>query len=211
VASFYTGAMARAAELHFTGLRPPPELVMISPTDPGAMIAYVGECKSLSIPYFYDPSQQILRLEPEDLKEGIRGSAGLFVNDYEFALIQEKTQWDLEQILAETGFAVITRGEAGSDLYSGQRHWSIPAVPAEGLQDPTGVGDAFRGGFLKGYLHQMDLECCCKLGALAATLCAESPGPQSQRLNLPAFLERFESTFGEDCQVRRLSMKDGVK
>lgn len=211
VASFYTGAMARAAELHFTGLRPPPELVMISPNDPGAMIAYVGECKSLSIPYFYDPSQQILRLEPGDLKEGIRGSAGLFVNDYEFALIQEKTQWGLEQILAETGFAVITRGEAGSDLYSGQKHWSIPAVPAEGLQDPTGVGDAFRGGFLKGYLHQMDLECCCKLGALAATLCAESPGPQSQRLNLPAFLERFEGTFGEDCQVSRLSMKDGVK
>jgi len=211
VASFYTGAMARAAELHFTGLRPPPGLVMISPNDPGAMIAYVGECKSLSIPYFYDPSQQILRLEPGDLKEGIRGSAGLFVNDYEFALIQEKTQWGLEQILAETGFAVITRGEAGSDLYSGQKHWSIPAVPAEGLQDPTGVGDAFRGGFLKGYLHQMDLECCCKLGALAATLCAESPGPQSQRLNLPAFLERFEGTFGEDCQVSRLSMKDGVK
>ncbi|HLF81001.1 MAG TPA: carbohydrate kinase family protein [Anaerolineales bacterium] len=211
VASFYTGAMARAAELHFTGLRPPPGLVMISPNDPGAMIAYVGECKSLSIPYFYDPSQQILRLEPGDLKEGIRGSAGLFVNDYEFALIQEKTHWGLEQILAETGFAVITRGEAGSDLYSGQKHWSIPAVPAEGLQDPTGVGDAFRGGFLKGYLHQMDLECCCKLGALAATLCAESPGPQSQRLNLPAFLERFEGTFGEDCQVSRLSMKDGVK
>ena len=211
VASFYTGAMARAAELHFTGLRPPPGLVMISPNDPGAMIAYVGECKSLSIPYFYDPSQQILRLEPGDLKEGIRGSAGLFVNDYEFALIQEKTHWGLEQILAETGFAVITRGEAGSDVYSGQKHWSIPAVPAEGLQDPTGVGDAFRGGFLKGYLHQMDLECCCKLGALAATLCAESPGPQSQRLNLPAFLERFEGTFGEDCQVSRLSMKDGVK
>ena len=211
VASFYTGAMARAAELHFAGLQPRPRLVMISPNDPAAMVAYVGECKSLSIPYFYDPSQQILRLEPEALQEGIRGSAGLFLNDYEFALIQEKTRWSLEQILAEAGFAVITRGEAGADVHMGQKHWSIPAVPAEALQDPTGVGDAFRGGFLKGYLHQLDLECCCKMGALAATFCAESPGPQSHSLNLPAFVERFEGTFGEECQVRRLSIKDGTK
>jgi adenosine kinase len=209
IASFYTGAMARAAELRFADLQPRPQLVVISPNDPGAMIAYVQECRALSIPYLYDPSQQILRLEAEHLQTGIRGSAGLFVNDYEFGLIQEKTGWSLDQVLAETGFVVITRGEAGADLHVGADHWSIPAVRAAQLQDPTGVGDAFRGGFLKGYLHQLDLECCCKLGALAATFCAESPGPQSHSLNLPAFLDRFERQFGQDCQVRRLTNRDG--
>jgi adenosine kinase len=209
IASFYTGAMARAAELHFGDLEPRPELVMISPNDPGAMVGYVAECKALSIPYLYDPSQQILRLEGEQLQEGIRGSAGLFVNDYEFGLIQEKSGWGLEQVMGATQFAVITRGEAGADLHVGTERWGIPAVPADELQDPTGVGDAFRGGFLKGYLHQLDLECCCKMGALAATFCAESPGPQSRSLTLASFLDRFERQFGKDCQVRSLETKDG--
>lgn len=209
IASFYTGAMAQAADLHFADLDPRPELVMISPNDPGAMVAYVAECKALSIPYLYDPSQQILRLDGEQLREGIRDSAGLFVNDYEFGLIQEKTGWGLEQVLGATQFAVITRGEAGADLHVGPDRRSIPAVPAAELQDPTGVGDAFRGGFLKGYLNQLDLECCCKMGALAATFCAESPGPQSRSLTLASFLDRFERQFGEDCQVRRLETKDG--
>jgi adenosine kinase len=210
VASFYTGAMARAADLHFAGLEPQPELVMISPNDPTAMVSYVTECKTLSIAYFYDPSQQILRLTPEDLKEGIRGAAGLFVNDYEFALIQEKTGWSLGEVLAVTGFAVITRGEAGADLHVGNERWTIPAVPAMDLRDPTGVGDAFRGGFLKGYLNRLDLVRCCKMGALAATFCAESPGPQSHSLNLPDFLERFERQYGADPKVRLLEIKKGT-
>lgn len=210
VASFYTGAMARASELHFREVQPAPELVMISPNDPQAMIAYVQECKQLGIPYLYDPSQQILRLEAESLQDGIQDSAGLFVNDYEFGLIQEKTRWSLEQILAATGFAVITRGEAGADLHVGESHWSIPVVPANQLRDPTGVGDAFRGGFLKGYLHNLELQCCCKMGALAATFCAESPGPQSERLNLTSFLKRFDKAFGDECDVSRLRLKDGV-
>lgn len=151
IASFYPGAMGHAANLSLLALDDDqPELVVISPNDPGAMNKYVSECQQVGYPYLYDPSQQIVRLESEEIEKGIKGALALFVNDYEYALIQKMTGMETEDILSYVKFLVVTRGEQGTDISSGDQRVHIPIVKPGSIQDPTGVGDAFRGGFLTG-------------------------------------------------------------
>ncbi len=204
IASFYTGAMAHATELSFAELDPPPDLVLISPNDPDAMIAYASECIELGIRYFYDPSQQILRLDPASLEAGIRGCEALFANDYELALIEDKTSLTIDDIKKLTKFTVVTRGEEGSDLYTSEGRQHIPIVPPRETAEPTGVGDSYRAGFLKGYLHDLPLDCCCMMGALCATYSLEHLGPQSHRFELDEFVARFEAEFDSKCDIKQL-------
>ena len=204
IASFYTGAMAHATDLAFADLDTPPDLVLISPNDPEAMIAYSNECIELEIPYFYDPSQQILRLDAAALEAGIRGCVALFANDYELALIEDKTSLSIDDITELTEFTVITRGEEGSDLYTAERLQHIPIVPPRETAEPTGVGDSYRAGFLKGYLHELPLDCCCMMGALCATYSLENMGPQSHHFKLDEFVARFGSEFDSTCDLKQL-------
>lgn len=199
IASFYPGAMAYAAELSLHELiDESPDLFVISPNDPSAMRKYVKECQELGISYIYDPSQQIVRLSGEDLKEGINGALALFVNDYEFALIQKMTQMSLEDILEKVEFLVITRGKDGAVVYKGKDgEFNIPVIPPSKIADPTGVGDAFRGGFLTAYINGMDMETCGRYGALAATYCLEQAGPQGHLYTLDEFIARFQTHYSE--------------
>jgi adenosine kinase len=201
IASFYTGAMAHAAGLKLADLDPTPGLVFISPNDPRAMVSYASECRGLKIPYIYDPSQQILRLEGIELAEGIQGSEALFANDYELALILGKTDLSLDRIAAETRFTVITRGERGSEIVTREARLQIPPVVPRGPAEPTGVGDAYRAGFLKGYAHGLPLEWCGRMGSLAATYCLESMGPQGHQYDLKQFIARFEQEFGPQWKL----------
>jgi adenosine kinase len=204
IASFYTGAMARASELQIAELNPPAEVIMVSPNDPTAMAQYVQECVEGEIPFYYDPSQQIIRMEPDDLRFGLQHCSALFANDYELSLIEERTSWTLSDIRSKSSICVITRGNSGSDIYQGDDEWHIPVVEAEKIADPTGVGDAFRGGFLKGYLNGLPLISCGRMGALAATYCLESYGPQGHSYDLQSFLQRFRDNFGEDQELTLL-------
>lgn len=204
IASFYTGAMARARELNFGKLSPAPQLVVISPNDPLAMVAYASECADLGLPYFYDPSQQILRLESQQVVDGISHATALFLNEYELALVADKTEMDPERIVDLPSFSVVTLGERGSDLYHQGTHRRINAIAPKGAAEPTGVGDAYRGGFLKGYMHQLPLECCCMIGTLAATYCLEGTGPQGHHFEQAEFGERFEDQFGDECDLQTL-------
>jgi len=198
IASFYPGAMAYAAQLSLRDLEPdPPDIVMISPNAPDAMIQYAGECQDMGIPYIYDPSQQIVCLSGEDLGRDIQGALALFVNDYEFALINKTTGWDHDQILANEGlaFIVVTQGESGTRIYSEEGTYQIPIVEPKQISDPTGVGDAFRGGFLTGYSHGLDLNTCGRMGSLAATYCLENPGPQGHSYTPGEYVQRYRSIF----------------
>jgi adenosine kinase len=212
IASFFPGAMAHAAGLSLHELdEPRPELVVISPNDPAAMNRYVGECQALGLPYIYDPSQQIVRLQAEELRAGIRGCLALFVNDYEFALIQKATGWDAEQIFAQArahnpqAFLVITCGAQGALIYSGDAVLDVPAAPTDKIVDPTGVGDAFRGGFLSGFSHGLDLETCARLGSLSAVYCLEQRGPQAHHYSLDEFAARYRQNYGEGLDFARFA------
>ena len=208
IASFYPGAMAYAAQLSFSKLAgEAPGLVVISPNDPQAMDSYVSECQQLKIPYIYDPSQQIVRMQAEGLERGIKGALALFINEYESYLIENMTGMKAGDIGEHVKFLVITRGEAGADVYAGGQVIRVPCVPPENIADPTGVGDAFRGGFLTGYLNRLSLETCAQMGALAATYCLEQHGPQGHFYTLPQFISRFRNHFDDHGQLNYLVKK----
>jgi adenosine kinase len=223
ISSFYAGAMAYAGQLSMREVLPwNPNLVMISPNDPGAMSAYVRECQELGLVYAYDPSQQTVRLSAEDLRCGVLGAAAVFVNDYEFALIQKSTGLKPEQILqrapegrsANGGrgpFLVVTKGEKGTTIYAEGDEWHIPVVPPEQISDPTGIGDAFRGGFLSGFGHGLDWQTCGQMGALAATYCLEQRGPQGQSYTPQEFVGRYRQHFDDQGRLEFLFGTSGGK
>jgi adenosine kinase len=205
IASFYPGAMGCATQLSFRqweGKRP--DLVVISPNDPEAMKQYVAECHELGIPYLYDPSQQIVRLTGDELRTGIVGGQALFVNDYEFGLVQKMTGMTTQDMLQYLQFMVVTCGSQGSTIYSQELEHYIPVVPPEQIADPTGVGDAYRGGFLSGYSHNLDLEICGQMGTLAATYCLEREGTQGHTYTKNEFITRFRQHFDDHGQLDRL-------
>lgn len=200
IASFYPGAMAHAAQLSLKKLmNHPPDLVVLSPTAPDAMIQYAGECQDLKFPYIYDPSQQIVRLTGEDLRNGIKGAQALFVNEYEFELIRKMTGWNKEEILdcELLAFLVVTHGKDGSTITTCEDQIKVPAIPPKAVIDPTGVGDAFRGGFLAGYSRGLDLEICGRMGALCASYCLEHQGTQGHSFTMEAFINRFQEYFDD--------------
>jgi adenosine kinase len=197
IATFYSGGMAKASTLRLADLPSLPKLVMISANDPGAMAGYVRECHDLGLAYIYDPSQQVVRLDAEALVAGVTGSLAVFGNDYEFRLIEEKTGLSPEQIDARSGFVVITRGERGVDILADGRRLHVAAVAPRTIADPTGVGDAFRGGFLKAFVHDQTLETCGRVGALAATYCLEHPGSQGHTFDLRTFASRYREVYGQ--------------
>ena len=176
IASFYPGAMARAGEIRLADLTPRPELVVISANDPAAMEQHTEECLRLGIPYAYDPSQQVVRMEAATLRRGLQGCMAAFGNDYEFALIKEKTGLTPAALAERAAFVAVTLGEAGAEIYTGGTRIHVAAVPPKAIADPTGVGDAFRGGFLKGFLHGLTLERCRADGRAGRHLLPGSAG-----------------------------------
>ncbi len=204
IASFYPGAMGEAARQSLTEVRPRPDLVVVSPNAPDAMTKFAAECRQLQIPYLYDPSQQVLRLEGPELARDMEGAQFLFVNDYEFGLISKKTGWDLTQMLKHVQVVVVTRGKDGADLYTGSEQVFIPTVPEREIVDPTGVGDAFRGGFLAGYGRGFDWKLCGEIGALAAVYCLEQKGPQAHSYTRAEFVARFRQHFDDGGKLDAL-------
>jgi adenosine kinase len=196
IASFYTGAMANAAELSF---RTAGEvtLAIVSPNDPAAMLQYAEECRALELPYIFDPGQQCARMGGDELRDGLVGAAILICNDYEFELIRQKTGLDERGLLEQCEALVVTRGEDGSTVLTadGDR-LDVPAVRPHRIIDPTGVGDAYRGGLMKGLAAGFDYETSARLGSVAATYALEHLGGQSHAYSWPEFAARFEAAFG---------------
>jgi len=195
IASFYTGAMAHAAELSFRTVDRP-DLVIISPNDPAAMVQYSDECRALGIRYMFDPGQQCARMSGDELREGIVGAAMVICNDYEFELIRQKTGMNEADILEKSEVLIITKGEKGSSILERGRQTDVPAVEPTRIADPTGVGDAFRGGFMKGLATGAGYDVCAQLGSVAATYALEHLGGSSHAYSHAEFTERYESHFG---------------
>ena len=200
IASFYTGAMANAAELSFRSAGPV-RLAIISPNDPEAMLQYAEECRALDIQYIFDPGQQCARMSGGELAEGVTGSMMVICNDYEFELLRQKTGLDERGILERSGLLVITRGEDGCRIIAADGTIEVPAVPPTRIVDPTGVGDAFRGGFMKGLIAGFDYRTCGQLGSVAATYVLEHLGGSSHAYSYEEFAARYEQHFGALADV----------
>ena len=198
IASFYPGAMKFAKDISLKDLGVDREtLVIISPNDPEAMVRYTKECQEMSVPFIYDPGQQIVMLNSDVLRNGIRGAKVFILNDYEFEMFRKKTNLELEKILELSEVIIVTRGREGSVIHTRERGIEIPVVPPRQVLDPTGVGDAYRAGFVKGLIYGFSLKTAGKMGSLAATYVLETEGPQSHSYNLKEFVERYCQVFGE--------------
>jgi adenosine kinase len=204
IASFYPGAMGHASSQSLMELDKHPDLVIVSPNAPDAMMKFPAECRELGIRYLYDPSQQVLRLEGPELVRDMEGAYFLFCNDYEFGLISKKTGWDLKQILQHVKVVVVTCGKEGANLYTEDQEIFIPTVPEREVVDPTGVGDAFRGGFLTGYSHGFDWKLCGEIGSLSAVYCLEQRGPQSHSYTRQEFISRFRDHFDDGGKLNQI-------
>ena len=196
IASFYIGAMGRAGELSFKALTPRPDIVIISPNDPKAMTQYVRECKALGIRYIYDPSQQIVRLSDDELREGIDGSAITITNDYEFEMLRSRLHMEEAAFVKCAEVLIITRGAEGSTILTREQRFVVPAVTTARPIDPTGVGDAYRAGLIRGLALGLPWETIGRMAGLAATYVLENHGPQNHQYTREEFVQRYRTHFG---------------
>ena len=196
IATFYPGAMSEASAIDI-GAFAPLDLVVIAPDDPGAMARHTTTCRELGIPFAADPSQQLAFLDGPPIRQLVEGARYLFTNDYEAGLTCEKTGWSAQDILSRVGTWITTHGTDGIVVRrAGSPDLRVPVAPAERLAEPTGVGDAFRAGFLSATAWGLDLERACQVGALLATHVVETVGTQEYVYAPDRFLDRLTRAYG---------------
>jgi len=205
--TFYSGAMDRARELSFRDLDARSvDMAVIAPNDPHAMARYTQECRALSIPFVYDPSQQVAQLSGDELLAGAEGAAIFIGNEYEFGVIEKKTGLTETELLARVPVLIITRGGDGSTIAlrggtpenpDGARTIRVPPATVAATElDPTGVGDAYRAGLLAARLAGLPWEVAGRVGSIAAVYALETIGPQPQPYSMADFRARYEANFG---------------
>lgn len=198
IASFYSGAMALAKNYALADVHSgTPDMVVISPNDPQAMMNLAKECRDRGIRFLYDPSQQVARLSGEQLWRDLQGAYGMVVNAYEAEVICRKTEKTLDDLRQAVDVLVITQGKRGSHIYQNGELIEVPVFPTDQIVDPTGVGDAFRAGLLRGIAAGLSWKLSAELGSLCATYALECVGPQNHRFTLPEFIARFRSEFDD--------------
>jgi adenosine kinase len=203
IASFYAGAMGEAREIE---LKPivdrvgDPEYVLVGPDDPEGMLRHTDECRQRGYRFVADPSQQLAFGDGDLIRPLIDGAHLLFSNEYEASLITQKTGWSREEILDRVGTLVVTLGAAGVRVdRKGEEPIVVSAVPGVAAVEPTGVGDAFRAGFLAALYWGLELERAAQLGCLIAAYVVEQVGTQEYTLTRTAFLQRLEDAYGPEA------------
>jgi adenosine kinase len=196
IASFYPGAMSQARDIKLADVvkrTGTPELVIVGANDPDAMFLHTEECRELGLAFAADPSQQLARLSGDEIRRLIDGATYLFTNDYEWDLLLQKSGWTEADVMSQIQLRITTLGPKGVDIVGADGTFvHVGVVPETRRDDPTGIGDAFRAGFLTGRSAGLSLERSAQLASLVAVLVLEAPGPQ-------------EWTWDADVAVRRLA------
>ncbi len=200
IASFYPGAMSESSQLDLKEISDKVGglgLVLIGADDPAAMRKHTLKCKELDVPFVADPSQQLPRLDGPETVDIVDGATYLFNNEYEAILIEQRTGWSAAQVLDHVGVRVTTLGKNGVHITSRDGlDIKVPVAQEKSIKDPTGVGDAFRAGFLTGLGWGLELEVCAQVGSLLATYVIETIGTQEFELDHSAFVLRLEQAYG---------------
>jgi adenosine kinase len=205
IASFYAGAMGLSHKFSIADVTDAkPEWVVVSPNDPSAMSKLTQECRDRGIRFIYDPSQQVPRLSGEELAHDMTGAYAMVINAYEASIISKKTGLSLHDLRERIPVLVITQGKHGSVIYEGKTEHIVPAFPEVHIADPTGVGDAFRAGLIRGIMGGWPLPLAGLVGALCATYVLEQVGPQSHSFTIPEFIARFRSVYDDGGRLDEL-------
>jgi adenosine kinase len=205
IASFYSGAMEFAREYSLADVCPEkPDMVIISPNDPRAMMNLANECREQGIRFIYDPSQQVARLSGEELYRDMQGAYAIVMNAYEAEIICKKTEQSLNDLRRKFEILVITQGKNGSHVYQHGDLIKVDAFPASEIKDPTGSGDAFRAGLVRGIANGWSLKLAAQVGSLCATYALERVGTQNHRFSIPEFIDRFRSVLDDEGHLDSL-------
>ena len=203
IASFFPGAMSEARNIELAPIMEKTgrfDIVVISPDDPEAMLRHSDVCREQGIAFAADPSQQMARMNGDEIRQLITGAKYLFLNEYELALAIQKTGWTDEQILELVEYRVITLGSEGAKVESKSGEFVQVGVAKEKAKvDPTGVGDSFRSGFIAGLAWGLSHERCAQLGSMIATYVIETTGTQEYRFTSAEFVSRFAEAYGADA------------
>lgn len=200
IASFYAGAMNEASDIDLRAILDQfgdVDMVVVSPDNPAAMVRHTRVCRERGIRFAADPSQQLARMDGPEIRELVDGADHLFTNEYERDLLKQKTGWSHDDVLCRVGSWVTTLGPDGVVIESaGNAPLQVTAAPERAKADPTGVGDAFRAGFLAGINWQLTTERAAQLGCMLAALVIETTGTQEYTFDSVEFVSRFADAYG---------------
>ncbi len=195
IASFYPGPASLATFIDAEPIGNACRYALVGATTPEVMVKHVEEFQRSSAKLLFDPAFQIVLLEPDQLTTGIQNSWGVVSNDYEYAMIERKTGMSIDMIGEIVELVAVTYGDQGSDLIAGGRKVHIPAAHVKKVVDPTGAGDAYRSGLLKGLLLDLELEVTGRMASLTAAYAVEHVGTQAHYYTIDEFIDRFDRSF----------------
>lgn len=195
ITGFNPGAMKYSSSLDFDKLTPDDTIAIVSPGNLADMVNYPRICKDRGIGYIFDPGQSLPVLDAKDVADAIDGCRILISNDYELELIMNKTTLDKKNLIRRAGAVIVTLGEKGSQIMTADVEINIPVVKPRKVEDPTGAGDAYRGGLISGLVQGKDIEQCARIGSVCASFAVECYGTQDYRFSPEEFEERFDRSF----------------
>lgn len=169
---------------------------LISPDGRQGMLEHASQFVAAGIPFIFDPGQGLPMFDGDDLKQFINQATYVTVNDYEAAMLQERTGFSLEQIAAQVSALIVTLGGEGSNIYADGQVINIPAAPVSAVKDPTGCGDAYRAGLLYGLMNNADWATTGRIASLLGAIKIEHTGPQNHHFTREALAERYQHAFG---------------
>jgi adenosine kinase len=170
-------------------------LGIVAPDGREGMLEHAAQFAAADIPFIFDPGQGLPMFGGEELKGFIAQARWVALNDYEWQLVQQKTGWGVAQLTAQVAALIVTRGSAGSTIYTREAELQIPCAPARELVDPTGCGDAYRAGLIHGLLHGLDWRSTGHIASLLGALKIESRGTQNHRFTPAEFAARLKQAF----------------
>jgi adenosine kinase len=195
ITGFNPGAMKYSSSLDFNKLNPADTIVIVSPGNLEDMMNYPRACKARGIDYIFDPGQSLPVLDAKELADAIEGCRILISNDYELDLIMTKTGLNKEDLLKRVRVIIVTLGEQGSRVLTGDGDINIPVIKPRKVEDPTGAGDSYRGGLISGLIRGMDIEQCARMGSACASFAVECYGTQDYRFSPEEFSERLNGCY----------------
>ncbi|NGY04624.1 carbohydrate kinase family protein [Solimonas terrae] len=193
ITAFHPGAMAQADSQNIAGKGV--RIGSISAESREAMLLHAQQFADAGIPFIFDPGQGIPLFDGDEFRAFIDKASYVAVNDYEAEVLMKRTGWTLEQIAGKVDALIVTRGGKGSEIHTGGKRIEIPCAKADSLTDPTGCGDAYRGGLLYGLLRGLDWETTGRVASLMGAYCIERSGTQNHRFSMADFKTRFKKEF----------------
>ena len=200
ITAFHPGAMNFSDQVKVTDAEGA-TIGIVSPDGRQGMIDHARQFAEENIPFIFDPGQAMPLFAGEDFKTFIEQATWVCVNDYEAELLQERTGWSPHEIADKVNALIITRGGEGSHIYVGGKRIDVPAAKTSALVDPTGCGDAYRGGLLFGLMNDLDWEVTGRIAALMGAIKIEKHGTQNHGFTMGEFADRYKDSFGQDLDL----------